>query len=288
MRNLSVLKIIGVATLVFALVAFLSCTDNSGGETDILNKLNTDAPGDEIIVEPTLWTPNDDTEFWDPNINRFSSIGVRGFFLKDGQMVLYWSRIPEATGYIVFYGAGEYYTYSVETPDSVLFVSNIDYQQTWIVGVRAVKEAAVSDFIMGYTIQWQADAPQLQQFNPVVHAAQKAAWKALGITKYQFSAEYRGEPPFASIFTINVLPGTEPELIHWQYEPAPVKYQTIDKIFASIGRNYTPNGNPLVQSFIQYNETFHYPEYIGSSVLEPYTLGGSVSFFITDFQVLGK
>ena len=123
---------------------------------------------------------------------------------------------------------------------------------------------------------------------------QMAAWKALGITSYQFTAKIDVNYPSYSPAAVTVRPDAEPEVIfdgttpYGQTTESPFpgfEGVTIDDLFASIGRNAANKPTKESKIMIRYNEEYHYPEAYGVYYKER-SPGLGFEFEITHFEVL--
>ena len=137
--------------------------------------------------------------------------------------------------------------------------------------------------------------------------AEKAAWKALEIHSYRFTA-YSSDYTTIPV-TITVLPGTKPEVTYdekrYTIDPHdPVNFEepfypfaglTIDELYDSMEEvttdyflDYFPSGVTKIY-LQQYNQKYHYPE---AFYLSAYTLdgeaedGSGLGLKITHFEVL--
>jgi hypothetical protein len=135
------------------------------------------------------------------------------------------------------------------------------------------------------------------KFDYVEFDSRMAAWKALEIEAYRFTAQ--SFPWFPAIpVTVTVLPGLEPELTYDQDKIfldqleeisrgnpfPPFDGSTIDELFASI-RLIILNVNEDKVIRIQYNKEYYYPEeFFTNSV--PAAPGGSSGITITHFEFL--
>jgi hypothetical protein len=146
----------------------------------------------------------------------------------------------------------------------------------------------------------------LPKFDSVVHREKRAAWEALGIRSYRFTAtRYYGldltyVPPYRIplYFTITVYPDKEPKIVcnreGWSFGPDDdpfgyaVQGKTFDKfIFITIGGK-----GPYIQG-IEYDAAYHYPKYFRARFPPPddpsiFYYPGELSyyFYVHSFEVL--
>jgi len=130
-----------------------------------------------------------------------------------------------------------------------------------------------------------------------------AAWEALGIDAYQFTAQSSNYRPTIPV-TVTVLPGVEPALTYdiekmhsnlGQMEDvlhgrpfSPFNGLTIDELFVSI-RDHAISRNTFRGRIfvIRYNQEYHYPEEYFVRIPPPRAPGlRGGGLVITDFQVL--
>jgi len=193
-------KAIGVLACMLCCMSILSCdSDNLADGTDYteeflsvnVNTVQGENPGSAVTngENPPVGTiktenvaneaQNDEDspdvkpaeiETWVPSgsLDGFSAITVDGCFVKNNEMLLYWSPIKEATGYIVLYGDSPDYAYSTETTEIPLIVPKADSKKTWYVAVKAKKGDAVSAILMSNTILPQENSPVVKPVEPVI------------------------------------------------------------------------------------------------------------------------
>ena len=124
---------------------------------------------------------------------------------------------------------------------------------------------------------------------------QTAAWKALGITSYRFTARLWMNVP-SSQATVTVRLDTEPEVV---FDPLPDEFgqttknpfysyegATIDELFASIRKSAVNTSMREWYIIIRYNEEYHYTEYYGVHPKNNQERGAGSWFEITHFEVL--
>jgi len=283
----------------FGLLSCDSCNSNTGQNTSITAQTGSDGVIENGKVFDSLPAI---IETWKPPIPEYMRPAIQGFFLKDNQMVLYWNKIPEVTRYTVLYGNSKRYTHSVETTETVVIIPEIDSLKTWYFAVHAQKDTAISGILMDYTIQAMGQNSEVQVYDPTIFAAQKAAWEALNIRSYRFTAESRIAHPRIP-FTITVKPHAEPKMeydanrvndpffpgeIHNDtfYPFGPIKGKTFEEIFVSIPDHVAGNNNELLTMYIKYNETYHFVEYFRSRLHIPNIWGGWGGFHVYSFEVL--
>jgi len=259
---------------ILLLFSILSCT---GGE-------------DIATTEPEEWNPPYDIEIY-PHPPR-----IRTLSLKNNETVLYWNKVVGADGYIVLYGTSTDYTYAVDTPERVLYVSNIDPQQTWYVGVKAKKGAAITPQCVITGILPSTDrVSTTQRFDRAVLETEKAAWKAQKISAYSFTALPIDGGLSSTPVSITVLPDTEPEMeysgvldpdFNGQSDDtpfSPLEGKTIDELFESIAAYASQYQTADNYCFIQFNETYHYPEMFRLTIFDPFSFR-NFTFSISEFE----
>ena len=282
----------------------------------------------ETPAETEVWEPPFEEIYFQENDGSWVSVyvSVQGLLLKD-QLVLCWTPVPEATGYIVWYGTSADYQYSAETTEAILVVPGIDRRQTWYATVQAKKDDKTSALLWPITIEGTEEYAQLELFDPAVLAAQKAAWEAQDITAYRYSATAMFDHMETSLIirekpvTYTVLPDAQPRLefsyiladgSKFSYPSESLAHlekqdffilagKTFDDFFASASaKNFAPyeiSTSKLAPvglyttsiTLIQYNETYHFIEYVGSKWAGSF-YGGFVKkgnvFQIYEFEVL--
>jgi len=158
----------------------------------------------------------------------------------------------------------------------------------------------------GRQLEQSEQSEQSDIFDLAVFEAERAAWEALGLSSYRFTAQSHFVVPFVIPFTVTVRPGAEPEIRYseWDQEKAeqmvdtgkifpPLSGVTIDELYASM-RELAVRNIELQEDTgykIRYNKEYHYPEFFYDfwrpCGLPPPGATG-LSFKITQFEVLGS
>jgi len=223
---------------------------------------------------------------------------------------LEWTAVPGADGYAVKYDTVPEYKTTKETTERYTTINGLDMNLTYYVAVVAkkgeefsampddpivIEEGVVIGTGSGVVIgggtgnggnEPNVPEPLPEPFSYLVHAEQKAAWDAQGLSSYSFSVYSDGIGSYLFLVsgtetTVTYLPFVgNPIIVEDDYYNEflyPVKMRNIDDLFASLlelaDNNY--------RIYVKYDETYHYPKESLLGAVEGRILG-----IITDFEPL--
>ena len=134
--------------------------------------------------------------------------------------------------------------------------------------------------------------------------AEQAAWKALGISDYRFTAEISGSSQ--ALYTVTIRPDTEPEIKYVGWNPerweevhtdpewkrwhifSSLRGVTIDELYLSMRERAVSIASDDKNVEIRYNKKYHYPEEFHFWPSKTGVDGGWYYFEIKEFKVLGS
>jgi hypothetical protein len=130
------------------------------------------------------------------------------------------------------------------------------------------------------------DDPMPWIFDSARLAAEKAAWKALGIKSYRLTSEISSDIPSVYVQS-TVYPDKEAEIIVGPDEPGVDRgsseyVRTIDDLYSFIE---TMSTGDFFKYVVRYNKQYHYPEYF-LATMGPGFDGGMINVEITGFEPL--